>query len=348
MKNVSDYIRMLLYEHDYVTIPNLGAFIANYLPSTINDISGSLMPPQKRIAFNEVLRQDDGLLATFIARREAISLDESKRKIQTFVTDVKDILALHHEYVFDKIGVFTINQEKGLIFEPDRKNNFYSESFGFDSIFPQKEKTISGNKVHENISKVYLDETFETLLDKSQRKSSFTYVLYGLPLIFLVGGLFYIIFSNTPANKSSLSSVIPLDFLNTTEKITKVRPEPQPLKVDKSEVIKPDFSKSTEKTDSKNVVILPTKSVNESVKPKIEAITTVDNRYMVICGLFKNKENVDNLIAQLQKNGYSPKVVPYNNLLKVIAAEVKDLDTATQISVKLKTITGEKGVIQKK
>jgi nucleoid DNA-binding protein len=106
MRPVADHIRTLLYEHDYVTVPNFGAFIANYLPSSFNEISGSLMPPQKRIAFNGVLKQDDGLLATHIARRESVTIDEAKRKIQSFVTDIKDSLANKKIFSFDKVGDF--------------------------------------------------------------------------------------------------------------------------------------------------------------------------------------------------------------------------------------------------
>lgn len=354
---------MLLYEHDYVTVPNLGAFIANYTPSTINDISGSLMPPLKRIAFNEVLKQDDGLLATYIARREAITLDESKRKIQSFVHDVKDTLAVRHEYIFEKIGSFSINQDKGLIFEPDRRNNFYSESFGFDSLFPKRESIISGNEVYEHSPKVYLEDSFENYLQKSsERKSSLTYALYGLPIMFLMGGLFYVLFSNTPSTKSSLSSVIPLDFLDKTEKVIEKKETkklaPQPLVVNKADVVKPDFSKKEEvaaiTTPENTSSTLPKEEKTiTSAKPVVQntvssTISINEARYIVVCGMFKNKENVDKLISQLQKNGYSPRVVPSNNLLKVIAADVETLESANKISEKLKELTGERGVIQKK
>lgn len=48
MKTVEEHIRTLLYEYDYVTIPNFGAFVSNYIPAHYNKISGSLQPPQKK------------------------------------------------------------------------------------------------------------------------------------------------------------------------------------------------------------------------------------------------------------------------------------------------------------
>ena len=138
MRPIADHIRALLFEHDYVTVPNFGAFIANYMPSNFNEISGSLMPPQKRVAFNEILKQDDGLLATHISRRESVTIDEAKRRIQRFVMDIKDSLATQKSFSFDKIGNFSLNEDNNLVFDPDRRNNFFSESFGFDSLFPRQ------------------------------------------------------------------------------------------------------------------------------------------------------------------------------------------------------------------
>jgi cell division protein FtsN/nucleoid DNA-binding protein len=353
MKTVAEYIRTLLYEYDYVTVPNFGAFIANYQPSSHNEISGSLMPPQKKIAFNELLKQDDGLLAMQIARREGIRLDESKRRIHQYVEEVKDNLAFQRFFTFERIGTFSLNEENKLVFEPDRRNNFFSESFGFDSLFPKQNEREKYN--YQN------DSATEAVSPVVQTKS-FGYMLYALPVLLLSAGLFYVLFSNKPVRNTAFSSVFPTEFIPKIERKTEiVRP-----KIEKPVIVEPS------KTESKPVVEVPATPKpelkileNKTIEPvKVEqpkaiepekkevivptsTITTTEFRYQVVAGLFKNAENAKNLQAKFIANGLNSKIEKVNNFSRVIAAELATSTEANQVAEKIKTISGDKGIVKK-
>lgn len=371
MRPIADYIRTLLYEHDYVTVPNFGAFIANYLPSSFNEISGSLMPPQKRIAFNEILKQDDGLLATYISRRESMTIDEAKRKIQSFVTDIKDSLATDKNFTFDKVGNFALNEENSLVFEPDRKNNFYSESFGFDSLFPRQ---IAKEKY--NYSQTFENDDDELLIHKStysstevRKSTGWTYVLYSLPIILLSSGLFIVLFSS-PKNTNTLakSSFNPLDYIPKREEaVIKNTPTQQTLV--ETEIIKPNFNKEekapeiieeltnkielvekkVEKTSAKveTAIRLENKTEQSVIQPLNTTINTARKRYLIVSGVFKSLENVEKLQAILQKNGFTPSVIQMGDLMKVVAAEADSYSDAVILAEKHTKIIGERPAILK-
>jgi CCDC81-like prokaryotic HU domain 1/CCDC81-like prokaryotic HU domain 2/SPOR domain len=358
MRPVADHIRTLLFEHDYVTIPNFGAFIANYMPSSFNEISGSLMPPQKRVAFNEILKQDDGLLATHISRRESVTIDEAKRKIQGFVTDIKDSLATVKTFNFDKIGSFSLNEENNLVFDPDRRNNFYSESFGFDSLFPRqiaKEKYTYSQTFDQDEDDVMIyPNSYSTT---HRRSRGWTYALYSLPILLLSSGLFIVLFSSPKStNSPAKASFNPLDYIPRREEIKKVE-KPITVQPSELEIIKPTFETSI--VESKPVVEAPieekkieTKKVVEVVakpvsQPTITAINTNQKRYLIVSGVFKSVENVEKLQSILQKNGFTPSVVKVGTLMKVVAGEANTYEEALTISEKHTKVVGEKAAIIK-
>lgn len=368
MKPVAEYIRTLLYEHDYVTVPNFGAFIANYMPSSFNDISGSLMPPQKRIAFNEILKQDDGLLATYISRRESVTIDEAKRTIQSFVSEIKISLANEKLFHFDRIGDFSLNEENNLVFDPDRRNNFFSESFGFDSLFPRKvEKqsyTLSQTFDADDDEMIVHNDSFST----TGTNSKWTYVLYSLPVLLLSSGLLIVLFSNPKSGDSpARSSFNPLDYIPKREEAVKKTEEDVQSKSSEYEIIKPVFDKKEAEAEKKPevtpepalIVEAKTKEVATAAK-KVEKLPEVVNstvttptinntekRYLIVSGIFKSKENVEKLSASLLKNGFAPRVVQFGNLMKVIAAEADSFEEAQVIADKHQNLIGEKPAIIK-
>lgn len=367
MKPVAEYIRTLLYEHDYVTVPNFGAFIANYMPSSFNDISGSLMPPQKRIAFNEILKQDDGLLATYISRRESVTIDEAKRTIQNFVSEIKVSLANQKSFHFDRIGEFSLNEENNLVFDPDRRNNFFSESFGFDSIFPRKT-----DKPNYTLSHTF-EEDEEMIIHHDSYSSTgthskWTYVLYSLPVLLLSSGLFLVLFSNPKSGDSAAkSSFNPLDYIPKREEAIKKKEAGNETDNSEYDIIKPVFDKK-EAAEEKKAEVMPAPVVAPEPKSKeviaetkkVEKLpeaettqaakVTINNsekRYLIVSGIFKSKENVEKLSASLIKNGFSPRTVQFGNLMKVIAAEADSFEEAEKIAEKHKNLIGEKPAIIK-
>ncbi|MBD0257186.1 MAG: SPOR domain-containing protein [Cytophagales bacterium] len=131
---VEKYIRSLLYEHDCVVIPDFGGFIAHYTSASVHPIRHTFVPPSKEIAFNEMLKLNDGMLISYIASGEGINREEAAKKVRDFAESVRDGIRRHQKYVFEEIGTLTLNYEQKLQFEPFKHINYLGESFGLPEL----------------------------------------------------------------------------------------------------------------------------------------------------------------------------------------------------------------------
>ena len=66
MAPVDKYIRKLLFEFDCVIIPDFGGLLTNRVGVRYDESSQLFKPAGKRLAFNEILKIDDGLLALLL------------------------------------------------------------------------------------------------------------------------------------------------------------------------------------------------------------------------------------------------------------------------------------------
>jgi len=131
------HIKELLKLHDCVIIPGLGGLIGHYEPARRNLASGTMAPPMKRVAFNKVLRQNDGLLIHRVATAESISWEDAKEKVAGFKKEVEKALEDHGSYLFAGIGKLTYNEDRNLQFNPILKENLLLDTFGMPLVVAQ-------------------------------------------------------------------------------------------------------------------------------------------------------------------------------------------------------------------
>ena len=137
--SISKHIIELLYNHDCVIVPGFGAFLTKSISASHNNDIFS--PPKKTLGFNGMLKENDGLLANEISSKEKISYNDAVKKIKK---EVKVLLSSldNGEVDIDSIGVFKLNAEKKIQFQPNQDANFDSTSFGLES-FMRKPKKVS-------------------------------------------------------------------------------------------------------------------------------------------------------------------------------------------------------------
>jgi len=78
---LENYISDLLYRYDCVTVPEFGAFLTNRVSAKVHASTNSFYPPKKVLSFNEQLKNNDGLLANYIAEVEKIPYAVATAKI---------------------------------------------------------------------------------------------------------------------------------------------------------------------------------------------------------------------------------------------------------------------------
>jgi nucleoid DNA-binding protein len=132
-----NYIKELLKTHDCVIIPGLGGLIGHYEPARRNMSSGTMAPPMKRIAFNRVLRQNDGLLINNVADREGVVYDEARKLVEAFVDSVDQALQVNGSFLFTGIGKLTFDENRKLQFYPVLRENLLLETYSLPLVVAQ-------------------------------------------------------------------------------------------------------------------------------------------------------------------------------------------------------------------
>lgn len=132
--NLTKEISFLLYKHNCVIVPNLGAFILNDKSAEVNTLTNYASPKNRIVSFNSQILNNDGLLANHIKLKLGISYEDAVRKITTFVSDFKKKLSKQRNLSFDQIGTFYMTNEDKIIFVPNHLSNFSMKSFGLPKI----------------------------------------------------------------------------------------------------------------------------------------------------------------------------------------------------------------------
>ncbi len=131
---VEKYIYLSLFESDYVVLPNFGGFVLNYQPAKINPLTHQISPPSKAIAFNSMLKTNDGFLVQTISREEGISMLEAEIILKDFIQTLQFKLSEHKHFILNQLGIFKINTEGSLVFEAEVNLNFMKQTFLYKKI----------------------------------------------------------------------------------------------------------------------------------------------------------------------------------------------------------------------
>jgi nucleoid DNA-binding protein len=141
-------IQTLLRQHDYVIIPGFGGFIVKPRPARIHFTKHLFSPPTKKLAFNQRLQEDDGLLVNYLARESDKSQKEAEQQAKQFVKELKEELEAKQLVRLSKIGKFYYDADQNLQFSPDRSVNFNLDSYGLPEFqfYPVSRKTAREKK----------------------------------------------------------------------------------------------------------------------------------------------------------------------------------------------------------
>ena len=124
------YISDLLYRYECVVIPDFGAFLTQPVSARIDEQNHTFYPPKKVLSFNEQLKNNDGLLAKYIADVEKTPYENAVKKIAKKTKSLKSYLAQGETLSFKNIGDIVLNHEGKIVFEPSYHLNYLTDAFG--------------------------------------------------------------------------------------------------------------------------------------------------------------------------------------------------------------------------
>jgi len=136
--HLAPYIETLLEERNFVILPGFGAFEPGaYLGIGINE-NGELLPPKRAVSFNPHLSNDDSVLATVIASKELLEVDDVKAKLKVLVFEWKSTLNKEGALVVAGLGRF--EKANGLIQLITEASQLKLGSFGLPAVAPPSKK----------------------------------------------------------------------------------------------------------------------------------------------------------------------------------------------------------------
>jgi len=138
MSELSQHIEALLLTHDCVVIPQLGAFVTQWIEASRADDEALLFPPQRSLRFNTSITTDDGLLVHSIRHTYRMAEADAKRKVQTLVLDLRQQLLADGQADFGALGQFTQDEDGVVAFESCSAGTVTPSYYGLDTIvFPR-------------------------------------------------------------------------------------------------------------------------------------------------------------------------------------------------------------------
>ena len=274
---IKQYIKELLYIHECVTIPSFGAFLTQSTRAFVNYEVGNFEPPKKIIGFNILLKNNDGVLANHLAKKEKISYEKALKKIEKEVIIWKQRLNTQNLF-FPGIGEMKLTYDKKIEFFPSRQINFDSNSFGlkpFQRKLIKKIIPVSDNKNLFHMDNQTKDDLMFTPEGKKSQNPFLRYAAIAILTIALLGTSYYY-----------------GDKYMTEEKIEATKIAQKKIK---DNVLNATFDLGTI-----SKIELNFDAENNYIQPVAEY-----NFYSIIAGSFRSMSNAEKKLSTLIEEGYN-------------------------------------------
>ncbi|SIT81295.1 SPOR domain-containing protein [Pontibacter indicus] len=359
---VEKHIKHLLYNHDCVIIPDFGGLITRYVPARINPVKHTLVPPSKKIAFNEKLVLNDGLLISTIAYANNSSKEEARQLVISFVHEVRTRLESEQRYELTDIGVFKYNHEQRLVFEYTEGDNLLEASFGLPEIVARPIRPEEPAVLRTLIKERQAADTAPAKKPFKVRLKRAYHVAAGLALTGLVGTALYMLSLQTDYNLSTLNpiSLISGDRQAETEKTASaaipVQHEAtlgQPASNDVFDAAEAGIADSSDAWDTSSISTSGQEAqyaADESVNTKEAVVeeapapaplaTTVsgkDGRFYIITGGYARMLNAEFSRQEIAEFGHEAKVLEPGKGSRLFKVSVADFASAEEAQAAMNT-----------
>lgn len=325
MITIAEAISDLLFVRDTVVVPGLGGFVKRPTSAQVNPVANYFGMPSSEIVFDANLREDNDLVVNYIAEKNEIPLDESRRLLAMFVSDCFNSLKQGKKVVLNNIGTLYKDWAGDLVFEQDKVVNYNADAFGLCDFTPepvlrsktkeeikaeieqqQKDKntpvTVDEKAVHEHDNEDHKDD--EGFDDEDGRHGAWLWILLVLLLLAGVGyGLHY--FKVVDFNKW-FGKEQPAEL----ERWTVVLPEAKTWETGKVDAEVQAVDTLVEQQQPIEMVQEPEQKSEQDLEQALEkqpalVVVNPEANIRIIAGCFAQEENAARLTNTLKEKGYT-------------------------------------------
>ncbi len=131
---LSKMIRELILDTDEVSLPGVGTFVAEIVPSTFSDKGYTINPPYRRLSFRQRQVESDNMLADFYARSNKLDSASANLIINDFLRELKEVLQEKKTIIFPGLGRLRATRENNFFFVADEDLDIYPAGFGLEAV----------------------------------------------------------------------------------------------------------------------------------------------------------------------------------------------------------------------
>ncbi|MRR18718.1 SPOR domain-containing protein [bacterium] len=357
-RDISGYIREMLFRHDCVIIPGFGAFIGNYFPARADRREGLFQPPSRKITFNRHLTGNDGLLIGHISSRLGTGYGEARDTVLEWADELRKQIMTGNPVPMDHLGTFSLNYEGAIVFEPDTTVNYLLSSYGLTAYHRQPAAVV-------DVRKRVLERRFEPSVSQPSVRSLLTRaaviipVLVALALVPFNDRIFRgnieestlnplaraeLEFNREQidaGNAAAMTEGVGEEGSGTTDPdvtAEKVLPGQvageEPVQAAPAVIENPVKQGVSNPSQSQSSVAET--SGRQPVNRPSQAVVVEEYRYLIIIGSFKGEDNALTMVEQLRRQGFDPEVAGGpDGFLRVSAQSYSTLDEARTVLTKV-------------
>ena len=123
-------VKEAILDHDSVTLPGVGCFVAELMPSTFSDKGYTINPPYRRLYFSPKQGTDTYLVDLYDRDNEEVDKDMATRILTEFLCEMKEVLKVKKTVVFPGLGRLRATRENHFFFVADEDLDIFPEGLG--------------------------------------------------------------------------------------------------------------------------------------------------------------------------------------------------------------------------
>lgn len=175
---LSKMVGELILDHERVSLPGVGTFVAIDMPASFSDRGYTINPPYRKMSFTAD-KSDDSLLAALYAVSNGVEIDAAKLVISGFLSEMLEQLRATKTLTFPGLGRLRATRDNTLFFVSDEELDIYPDGFGLAPISlkthasqPSEEQAQAMPLVAESVPELVLEATDEPAKDSAGEEKS--------------------------------------------------------------------------------------------------------------------------------------------------------------------------------
>ena len=130
---LSQMVYDLILEHDSLSLPGVGCFVAEIVPATFTDRGYTINPPYRKLSFRSS-GPSDTLLVDLYAASNNVSAEVARKVLVEFLAEMKTLLYAKKNVVLPGLGRLRATRENNIFFVADEGLDIFPEGFALEPL----------------------------------------------------------------------------------------------------------------------------------------------------------------------------------------------------------------------